>query len=151
MINFLIVLGAIILLSVLLHFEKSRNLKGLLPTKALLSSLFILAVLVQPHPIILFYRLLLGGLLLCLAGDVCLAFPQEKMFLPGLISFLLGHVFYILAFIHVSDPDPWSVGGSIIVFCISGRIYLRLRPHLGTIKIPVLFYCVVITVMLSGA
>ena len=123
MIHLLIVPGATILVPVLLHFENRQHISGLLPAKTLLSSLFVLAVLVQPHPIALFYGFLFSGLLLCLVGDVCLAFQQEKMFLPGLVSFLLGHVFYILAFIHVSDPGPWSVGESIIVFCISGRIY----------------------------
>ena len=43
------------------------------------------------------------------------------------------------------------MGGSIVVLCISSGIYFRLKPHLGAMKIPVLFYCIVITVMLSGA
>ncbi|MBW1748008.1 MAG: lysoplasmalogenase, partial [Deltaproteobacteria bacterium] len=87
MLNLLIVLTAIILLTVLLHYENRQNIKGLLSAKALLSSLFILAVLVQPHPITHYYHFLLSGLLLCLLGDICLAFQQEKMFLWGLISF----------------------------------------------------------------
>jgi uncharacterized membrane protein YhhN len=151
MLNLLIVLTAIILLAVLLHCENSRNINGRLAAKTLLSSLFILAVLVQPHPIIHYYHFLLSGLLLCLVGDVCLAFEQEKMFLWGLISFLLGHVSYTFGFFHVAHPGPWTWGGSIIVLCISIRIYFWLKPHLGTMKTPVLFYCIVITGMLSGA
>ncbi|MDH3345156.1 MAG: lysoplasmalogenase, partial [Desulfobacteraceae bacterium] len=68
MLNLLIVLTAIILLTVLLHYENSQNIKGLLPAKTLLSSLFVLAVLVQPHPITHYYRFLLTGFLLCLVG-----------------------------------------------------------------------------------
>ena len=151
MLNLLIVLTAIILLTVLLHYENRQNIKGLLSAKALLSSLFILAVLVQPHPITHYYHFLLSGLLLCLLGDICLAFQQEKMFLWGLISFFLGHIFYIFGFFYVAQPGAWTWGGSIIVLCISSRIYFWLKPHLGTMKTPVLLYCIVITVMLSGA
>jgi uncharacterized membrane protein YhhN len=151
MLNLLIVLTAIILLTVLLHYENRQNIQGLLSAKALLSSLFILAVLVQPHPITHYYHFLLSGLLLCLLGDICLAFQQEKMSLWGLISFLLGHIFYIFGFFYVAQLGAWTWGGSIIVLCISSRIYFWLKPHLGTMKTPVLLYCIVITVMLSGA
>ena len=151
MLNLLIVLTAIILLTVLLHYENRQNIKGLLSAKALLSSLFILAVLVQPHPITHYYHFLLSGLLLCLLGDICLAFQQEKMFLWCLISFLLGHIFYIFGFFYVAQPGAWTWGGSIIVLCISSRIYFWLKPHLGAMKKPVLLYCIVITIMLSGA
>jgi len=151
MLNLLIVLTAIVLLAVLLHCENSRNITGLLPAKTLLSSLFILAVLVQPHPITHYYHFLLSGLLLCLVGDVCLAFQQEKMFLWGLISFLLGHVSYSFGFFHVARPGAWTWGGSIIVLCISSRIYFWLKPRLGAMKTPVMVYCIAITVMLSGA
>jgi uncharacterized membrane protein YhhN len=151
MLNLQIALGAIILLTLLLHYENSQNIKGLLSAKTLLSSLFILAILVQPHAITYYYQFLLAGLLLCLVGDICLAFHQEKMFLLGLISFLLGHIFYIFGFFHVAHPGVWTWGGSIIVFCISTRIYFWLKPNLGAMKKPVLIYCIVITVMLSGA
>jgi len=151
MLNLLIVLTAIILLTVLLHYENSQNIKGLLPAKTLLSSLFVLAVLVQPHPITHYYRFLLTGFLLCLVGDVCLAFQQEKMFLWGLISFLLGHVSYIFGFFYVAHPGAWTWGGSMIILCISSRVYFWLKPHLGAMKTPVLIYCIVITLMLSGA
>lgn len=151
MLNLLIVLTAIILLTILLYYENRQNISGLLPAKTLLSSLFVLAVLVQSHPMTHYYQFLLAGLLLCLVGDICLAFQQEKMFLLGLISFLLGHVSYIIGFFYVAHPGVWTWGGSIIVLCISSGIYFRLKPHLGAMKTPVLFYCIVITVMLSGA
>ncbi len=42
-------------------------------------------------------RLILAGLALSLVGDVFLLWPQQG-FLPGLVSFLLAHLFYIAAF-----------------------------------------------------
>ena len=147
----MIVVMAIILVTGLLYFEKKGNIIGRLPIKALLSSLFVVSILVQPHHISRYGQFLLIGLIFCLGGDICLAVPRGKMFLAGLICFLLGHVFYIFGFFHVANPGMRTWAGSIIVLFISTGIYFRLKSHLGAMNIPVLFYIVVITVMLSGA
>ena len=149
--NILIVVLAIILLSVLLYFENKQQMKGLLATKTLLSSLFVLAALLQPHPMLRYYYFMLAGLLFCLAGDILLALPQKKMFLRGLIAFLLGHVFYIFAFLNFTRSGPWTWTGTLVILIVSSVIYLWLRPRLAKMKIPVLCYCLVITVMLAGA
>jgi uncharacterized membrane protein YhhN len=146
----IIVLACLLLLG-LLHFERREKRKGVLLSKTPLSLLFILAILIQTHPIPGLYHFLLVGLLFCFIGDVCLAFAHEKVFLLGLVSFLLGHLFYILGFFHASEIGEWTWLGSIIVIPISGGIYLWLRPHLGSMNVPVFAYVVVITVMVSGA
>ena len=151
MVNSLIIVGAAILLVGLLWFEKGEGRKGLLPTKAALSLLFIVAVIVQPHPIPALYRLLLAGLLLCLGGDIFLALPQRRMFLYGLICFLLGHLFYILGFFYTARTNQWTWVGLLTVLVISLRVYVWLLPHLGAMKTPVLIYVIVITVMACGA
>ena len=151
MLNILIIILAVILLVGLLYFEKKRLLKGLVPTKTALSLLFIVAVLVQPHPIARYYYLLLIGLIFCLMGDICLALPQQRMFLLGLVSFLIGHVSYVFCFLSVAQPSAWTWVGSLIVLLVSGTVYLWLRPHLGEMKIPVVIYIIVISIMISGA
>jgi len=151
MFNIIIIVLAVILLLGLLYFEKRENRKGVLPIKTLLSLLFILAVLVQPHPITRYYHLLLGGLVFCLGGDVCLALPQKKMFLFGLVSFLLGHIFYVFGFFSVAHISLWTWVGSLIVLVISSWVYFWLRPRLGSMNVPVLLYVIVITIMVSGA
>jgi uncharacterized membrane protein YhhN len=142
---------AVILLSVLLYFEKIQNRRAALPSKTALSCLFIIAVLVQPHSFPGYYYLLLIGLIFCLGGDVFLALPREKMFLFGLVSFLLGHIFYIIAFFYIAQINQWTWIGSVLCLFLSGGIYFWLRPHLGSMKIPVLSYVFVITVMVAGA
>lgn len=151
MLNILIVVLATILLNVLLYFENKQQIKGRLPIKTLLSSLFILTALLQPHPMLRYYHLMLAGLIFCLAGDILLALPQDKMFLWGLIAFLLGHVFYICAFFNITHTGPWTWMGTLIILTVSIVIYFWLRPHLKAMKITVLCYCMVITVMLVGA
>ncbi len=151
MINTLIVLLAAGLMPLLLFYEKKEDRKGLLPTKTALSLLFIVAVAAQPHPNKEFYHWLLGRLILCLGGDVCLVFSSEKTFLVGLIFFLLGHVLYIFGFIHIAQVGRWAWMGAAVIFVVGACVYLWLRPHLGSMNIPVLVYAIVISIMLSGA
>ncbi len=151
MLNIPIIVLAIILLIGLLYFEKTGNQRGKLPTKSLLSGLFILTALIQDHPIPGYYYLLLTGLIFCMGGDVFLALPQNKMFLYGLVSFLLGHVFYVIGFFYVAEVSGWTGMGCLAGLLVSGPVFRWLRPHLGGMLIPVIAYIIVITVMLIGA
>jgi len=151
MLNILIIVLAIILLAGLLVFEKSGNQKGKLPAKTILSCLFIFTALVQVHPIPGYYYVLLLGLIFCLGGDVFLALPQDRAFLMGLVSFLLGHLFYVICFFYVADISQWTWIGCLVGLLVSCPVFLWLRPHLGSMLIPVIAYVIVITVMVIGA
>ncbi|MCK5204711.1 MAG: lysoplasmalogenase [Desulfobacterales bacterium] len=147
----LIVVFAAGLLAGLLYCEKKEALKAKLVVKTALSFLFIFTAVVQPHPIFPYYRFLLIGMILCLGGDVFLALPAKKMFLYGLVSFLLGHVFYVAAFFYTAGINQWTGAGLAINAMASGGVFLWLRPHLGSMKFPVIFYILVITAMVLGA
>ena len=151
MVNTLIIILAVTLLGGLLFFEKNGNQKGKLATKTILSGLFIFTALVQSHPIAGYYYLLLIGLIFCLGGDIFLALPRDRMFLFGLVFFLLGHVFYAGSFFYVADVSHWTWIGVGIGVVASGGAFFWLKPHLGSMLIPVIAYIVVITVMLIGA
>jgi len=151
MINFLLVVFAAGLLAGLLYCEKKEALKAKRVVKTALSSLFIFTAVVQPHPIFPYYRFLLIGMIFCLGGDVLLALPAKKMFLYGLMSFLLGHVFYVVAFFYTAGINQWTGAGLAISVLAGGGMFLWLRPHLGSMKIPVIFYILVITAMVVGA
>ncbi len=139
------------MLAGLLVFEKNGNQKAKLPTKTILSCLFIFTALAQSHPNPGYLYILLIGLIFCLGGDVFLALPRERMFLFGLVSFLLGHVFYAGSFFYVADVSYWTWIGAGIGLFAGGRVFCWLRPHLGPLQIPVMLYIIVITVMLIGA
>ncbi|MBW2263129.1 MAG: lysoplasmalogenase [Deltaproteobacteria bacterium] len=149
--NLAIIAAAIVLLAVLLFFERKNAFLGRLVTKTSLSSLFVAAAFLQPWEAGGYFSFLAAGLVLCLVGDVCLALPGEKSFMAGLVSFLLGHVMYIVAFFLVTDVGLWAAGGSVVVFAASIGVFMWLRPHLGDMKIPVLVYVLVISVMLTAA
>jgi uncharacterized membrane protein YhhN len=151
MINLLIIIFGIILLLGLLYYEKKKGRMPLLIVKSILSLLFVMTALLQPHPVPVYYHYLFVGLIFCLIGDVCLALPQEKAFMVGLGAFLVGHVFYIFSFLSLIQISYWISTGLLIMFGMSAFIFFWLRPHLKSMLIPVLLYILVITVMASGA
>jgi len=151
MTNVLIIILGIILLFGLLYYEKKKDRMPLLIVKSILSLLFVITALLQPHSVPAYYHYLFIGLISCLIGDVCLALPQEKAFMGGLVAFLVGHVFYIFSFLSLIQISYWISTGLLIMFGMSTLIFFWLRPHLKSMLIPVLIYILVITVMASGA
>lgn len=89
--------------------------------------------------------LVIIGLLFSLAGDVFLMLPVD-MFIAGLVSFLIAHLFYIAAFgaghwRRLSWWSPWLfVAYGIVIFAI-------LAPHLGAMTLPVIIYLLAIMTM----
>jgi len=145
----IIILGSILLFGVL-YFEKKKNRIPYLIIKTALSLLFVTTGLLQPHPVPAYYYLLVG-LIFCLMGDVCLALPQKKAFMGGLVAFLVGHLLYILSFSSLIPISHWFSPGLLIIVGLSTLIFFWLRPHLKSMLIPVLIYILVITIMASGA
>ncbi len=151
MTNTFIIIFSIIFLCGLLFYEKRKNRVPLLITKSILSLLFVMTALLQPHSLPGYYHYLLVGLVFCLIGDVCLALPRESAFKVGLVAFLIGHIFYIFSFSSLIPASYWISSGFIIFLGMSASIFFWLRPHLKSMLIPVLLYIVVITVMAIGA
>lgn len=88
---------------------------------------------------------IIAGLLCSVAGDVFLMLPSDQ-FVAGLVSFLIAHLFYIMAFSYDTRFRPFS--WSIVPFAIYGIvIFSILSAHLGEMRVPVLAYVVVIMVM----
>lgn len=148
--NFVLFLAPVLLI-LLLVFEKRESLGGKLTVKPLLSCLFVLTALVAAPHFSRYAIIVVVGLVLCLVGDVCLAFPQRAMFRGGLVAFLLGHVAYIVAFAAAAHPN-WGLWiGVVVALPVSSLVYIKLQPFLGAMKTPVMAYIVVITLMVIAA
>jgi uncharacterized membrane protein YhhN len=92
-------------------------------------------------------RIVLVALGLSWLGDLLLTFESRRAFLGGLVAFLLGHVAYSVGFVTLR-ADPISlVMAALAVAIIGGLVWLWLSPHIGDMKIPVVAYIAVISVM----
>jgi uncharacterized membrane protein YhhN len=100
------------------------------------------------------------AILSSLAGDVLLMFEasQPNFFLLGLAAFLLAHVFYILGYRqHQDASDENSLRGiqrirlSFPIVLASTGLIVILYPSLGPLKIPVVVYALVLTVMVLNS
>lgn len=92
------------------------------------------------------------GLMLGAAGDVLLLGASRGAFLAGLISFLLGHVAYVVGFSTLGlGPTATSVT-AVVIALVAVVVFLWLRPHLpGGMVAPVLAYVLVISAMVIVA
>ncbi|MFA6224073.1 MAG: lysoplasmalogenase [Desulfomonilaceae bacterium] len=135
----------------LLWAEKTDSYKLILLFKAPLSSLFVLTAALLPHHFKRYCRLVITGLILGLVGDICLALPGNMPFRFGLVAFLGGHVFYILAFAQQTQRTDWFHSVNFLILAFSGYVLWWLYPHLGSMLIPVVCYILIISVMVSGA
>ncbi len=97
-----------------------------------------------------FHLNIVAALGFSLVGDVLLMFPGY--FVPGLIAFLIAHVFYIAVFKQGQAWLPWrgalagtlAVGGIVYIFVALNGLPVALR-------VPVAAYVVVISLMAAQA
>jgi uncharacterized membrane protein YhhN len=97
--------------------------------------------------------MILLGLTASWLGDILLQF--DNLFIPGLLSFLLAHIFYIRFLVHTKSENTsfFKLRPVMLIAVLAYLIELMnlLWPHLGPMKIPVLIYGITISVMLSSA
>jgi len=97
--------------------------------------------------------LVVVGLLFGLGGDICLIFREEtpKAFLAGLLSFMLGHVVYIIAFSlgtgFFEAIQWWSLLFMIPYLLVALFLHKSLKDHMGKMKVPAMVYMGVILTM----
>lgn len=97
------------------------------------------------------------GILFSLLGDVLMLFPQDRMFIAGVVAFLFTHLFYLLGFQdQLLNPTGWSF---ILLFFILLNGVRLLRRITGSLRargdhglvMPVTVYGLVISLMLYAA
>lgn len=101
-----------------------------------------------------FGNFILTGLFFAWFGDIFLMFEDhEGFFIAGLVSFLITHIFYCLAYYEVWKKNLRETIAfkrplfflPFLIFWIS-LIYI-LGPHLEDMLVPVIFYSIIITLM----
>jgi uncharacterized membrane protein YhhN len=105
------------------------------------------------HGVMLWFGL---GLVFSLAGDIFLMLPK-KFFLPGLVSFLMAHIMYLIGF-NLSVTTI-SVPVLFLALAFLGVAYLLFRRLLrglsacgeDNLKLPVIIYSAIISLMAVSA
>ncbi len=92
-------------------------------------------------------NIVLAGLVLGAIGDVCLLGSGKKAFIAGLVSFLLGHVAYVVAFstLPMSVPEAFLAAAALAV--VMGFVGRWVFPHAPDMRVPIGIYMVVIAAM----
>jgi uncharacterized membrane protein YhhN len=89
--------------------------------------------------------LIIIGLVFSLAGDIFLMLPTDH-FIAGLLSFLIAHIFYIVAFILTGAKLVSALYA--IPFLLYGIVLFSvLLPYLKEMKIPVAVYASILLLM----
>jgi uncharacterized membrane protein YhhN len=116
-----------------------------IPSKLLASTAFIAVALTAGALDSRYGRVLLVGLVLSWFGDAFLISETKQWFLFGLVSFLLAHVAYVIAFAISGIDRRWAMGALVPVTLIAVLVSMWLAPHLSADMVwPVRAYTIVI-------
>ncbi len=121
-----------------------------------LSTLLVIAVaglsFLEPARNLTYSAGILLGLLLSFGGDMALMFQEKrKAFMVGLALFLLAHVAYTVVFWLLGRFSAWDILSTLVLLAAGVTLYILFKPNLGTMKIPVIVYIAVISVMVNRA
>jgi uncharacterized membrane protein YhhN len=97
------------------------------------------------------------GILFSLVGDVLLLAPQDRMFIAGLVAFLLTHICYLLGFREqLLHPQLWTLVVMFFILLNGIRLLRRIASAMhasgqtALVK-PIIFYGLVVSLMLAAA
>lgn len=115
------------------------------------TGVFVFKPLLMPLLLVVAYqsgvksKMLYPALIFSFLGDVFLMFSGENYFIYGLGSFLLAHIFYIFSF---GVKRKYNIITSLLFLIYSSVFFYLIYPNLnGGLLIPVLVYCIVLTLM----
>jgi alkenylglycerophosphocholine/alkenylglycerophosphoethanolamine hydrolase len=110
----------------------------------------IMIVLLAMHARHRYGRLVTVGLVFCLAGDILLE-VSDAMFLAGVGSFLVGHLFYTAAYLGRRRTLRPGIAAVFLAWGVG--VFAVLRPGLAQVgmTVPVAVYTAAICVMLWRA
>jgi len=91
------------------------------------------------------------GLLFSFGGDIVLMFKSKQAFMLGLILFLMAHVVYSIVFSVYSGFVESDLISALVLILLAMVIFIYLYSALDRMKIPVLFYILIISFMMNRA
>jgi uncharacterized membrane protein YhhN len=147
------VLAALVFFLIRAEFRKAQRQIYVLKPLSTLLVIVIAALSFAEAKVNLTYTLgVLVGLALSLRGDIALMFQtNRKAFIMGLVFFLLAHVAYAITFTLLGGVQAIVWFAALVLAVLGIGLYALFRSGLGTMKVPVIVYIVVISVMVNQA
>ena len=134
------------------EFRGNRRLVYLVkPASTVLVIAVALLALLAPDAELPFTLWVVAGLILSLGGDVALMLRTDRAFLIGLVLFLLAHIVYAIGFTLPNGFHAQDLVSGAVLLAVAVAVYAYLRPGLGRMQIPVIFYIAVICIMVNRA
>ncbi len=151
---FLLIFLGVSLLNLMGQFQES-NLLANLSKPILMPSLALYFATAAKSVPSSFLRWVLLALFFCWLGDVFLmgVVFSELFFIVGLLSFLVGHLLYVVVYQMATHATSQKnnfyqrVGLVLPFLAFSLVFFVYLMPYLGQMLLPVLVYTLVITLM----
>lgn len=134
------------------EYKRASTLRAV--SKIIASLAFIAVGVLAAHSHTSFDRHIVLGLVLGAIGDAALLGKTNRAFMAGLVAFLLGHLAYVIACIHLVDPrQTLHLAGAFAIApaVIALGALVWLWPTLGKMRVPVIAYVVIITSMVIAA
>jgi uncharacterized membrane protein YhhN len=150
------VVAALLLTGPLAIYAGTRDMRRLFTILKPLATLLILGVallsLVDPGCNPTYTLGVTVALSLSLVGDIALLREdKQKWFMLGLASFLLAHTAYTVVFALLGQASAWDALTLVLLLALGIAFYSLIRAQLGRMRLPVIGYMVVISVMVSRA
>ena len=142
-------LGAVFVVA--LVAGEAQKTWGRVLTKPAASLCFIAVALAAGATDSSYGRWVLVALVLSAVGDVALLGAARPAFVGGLVSFLLGHVAYTVAFAARGIHLGWSALAALLAIAPFVVVLRWLLPHAGALRVPVVAYAAVISTMVAAA
>lgn len=146
----LLIIAILVSAGLYIYFDFIKNQTLKYTFKPLTTILIIaLAFLQKPEGFDSYGYLIITGLVFSLIGDIYLMLPTDK-FIHGLASFLIAHIFYIVAF--SSGFGPFLDFEYLIPAAIYTLVFLWvILPKTGSMKLPVIIYAIVLMIFMWQA
>jgi uncharacterized membrane protein YhhN len=136
----------------LLVFQLADVRLGAIASKFVASTAFLAIALLSGALRSRYGRVLFAGLVLSWFGDMFLLGTTRHFFLAGLVSFLLAHIAYVVAFSVHGLNVKWSISAVVPVAALSILVAAWLTPYLpADMIVPVRTYTLVISLMVITA
>ena len=154
-VNYLLILAGCVIQALFIKTEHDENFKKAVVLKGLASLMFVLVgelawIKYGDHSLV---RTIVAGLLFGMAGDILLnlrfVYPEngKKIFLAGILAFLIGHILYLKAIIPLSSgPLVPALIGAVIAAALLAYIFKTMEVNMAY-KVFGVFYLGAVIIM----